>query len=156
MNSPQQIAKHLRQLYFGGNWTCTNFKDTLENVSWQEAQTTVYSLNSIITLVYHIHYYVGVLTRVLQGKALRGDDKESFEHPPLQSQYDWDILLPKLWEEVENLAVLIEQVPEEKLWDIFSEEKYNIYYRHLFGIVEHGHYHLGQIALIKKLIKAGV
>jgi hypothetical protein len=31
--------------------------------------------------------------------------------------------------------------------------KYGNYYRNLHGIIEHTHYHLGQIVLIKKLLK---
>lgn len=32
-----QIALHLQQVYFGGNWATSNFKDQLADVSWQEA-----------------------------------------------------------------------------------------------------------------------
>jgi len=48
--------------------------------------------------------------------------------------------------------VLIEQLPESQLWVTFSQEKYGNYYRNLHGIIEHIHYHLGQIVLIKKII----
>ena len=34
-------------------------------------------------------------------------------------------------------------------------EKYGNYFRNLTGIIEHLHYHLGQIVLIKKLIAEG-
>ncbi len=44
----------------------------------------------------------------------------------------------------------IEQLPESKLWETFSDEKYGNYYRNIHGIIEHIHYHLGQIVLIKK------
>jgi len=47
---------------------------------------------------------------------------------------------------------LIEQLPEAKLGEIFSEEKYGTYYRNIHGIIEHTHYHLGQIVLIKKIL----
>jgi len=30
----EQIAKHFRDVYFGGNWTAVNLKDTLADVSW--------------------------------------------------------------------------------------------------------------------------
>ena len=33
-------------------------------------------------------------------------------------------------------------------------EKYGTYYRNFHGLIEHAHYHLGQIVLIKKLVAA--
>ena len=35
----------------------------------------------------------------------------------------------------------------------FFHEKYGNYYRNLHGVIEHAHYHLGQIALIKKMFQ---
>jgi len=51
------------------------------------------------------------------------------------------------------LAHLIEQVPDEQYTAFFDQEKYGSYYRNLQGIVEHHHYHLGQIVLLKKWIQ---
>ena len=51
-----------------------------------------------------------------------------------------------------SFAILIEQLQESKLWEDFSENKYGNYYRNICGIIEHIHYHLGQIVLIKKII----
>ena len=65
---------------------------------------------------------------------------------------DWDNLLDKTWTEAENFAILIEQLPEQTLWEPFTDEKYGNYYRNIQGIIEHTHYHLGQIVLIKKLL----
>lgn len=152
MPLPAQIAKHLRDVYFGGNWTWSNLKDNLAGVTWQQAMTQVHSFNTIATLVFHMGYFISAVTKVLQGGPLDAHDKYSFDHPPIQSQEDWERFLDKTWADVETLAGLIEQVPEEKLWADFSENKYGNYYRNLVGIIEHCHYHLGQIALIKKIL----
>lgn len=72
--------------------------------------------------------------------------------PPVKSQEDWEKLLNKLWADAENFASLVEQLPDNKLGEIFGAEKYGTYYRNITGIVEHNHYHLGQIVLIKKLV----
>ena len=152
MNLTTQIAKHFRDLHFGGNWTSVNLKDSLADVSWQQATTQVYSFNTIATLVYHTNYYVSVVLKVLRGEPLRAKDKYSFEHPLILSQQDWDNLLNKTWTEAETFATLVEQLPENKLGEIFLDEKYGNYYRNLHGIIEHTHYHLGQIVLIKKIL----
>jgi uncharacterized damage-inducible protein DinB len=152
MQVTAQIAKHLREIHFGGNWTSVNLKDTLAGVSWQQATTKVYSFNTIAILVYHINYYISAVLKVLEGGPLNASDKYSFSHPPIQSQDDWEKLLEKSWTEAEKFASLIEQLPESRLGENLADEKYGNYYRNLHGIIEHSHYHLGQIVLIKKIL----
>ena len=152
MNLTAQIAKHFRDVHFGGNWTSVNLKETLADVNWQQATTKIYSLNTIATLVFHINYYVSAVTEVLQGEPLTAHDKYSFDLPPIQDQEDWEKLLEKTWSDAENFFNLIEQLPESKLGETFSDEKYGTYYRNIHGIIEHTHYHLGQIVLIKKIL----
>ncbi|RBL90686.1 DinB family protein [Chitinophaga flava] len=150
----KQIAKHFRDVHFGGNWTCVNLKDTLANVDWQQATTKVQDLNTIAVLTFHINYYVGVITRVLQGGPLDGHDKLSFDVPPITSEADWQQLVNKALSEAEVLAALIEALDEKKLFEDFTDAKYGNYYRNLMGVTEHTHYHLGQISLIRKMMSA--
>ncbi|MBL7901038.1 MAG: DUF1572 domain-containing protein [Bacteroidia bacterium] len=153
MNASQQLAKHLREIHFGGNWTCSNLKDHLSSLNWSLSLQQVQNLNSIATLTVHSSYYVKVLKEVLEGKPLNSKDEYSFQLPLIQSQQDWENLLETIWKNAEETASLLEQMPEEKLYDHFTEEKYGNYFRNIIGIVEHLHYHLGQIVLIKKLIQ---
>jgi uncharacterized damage-inducible protein DinB len=152
MHLTAQIAKHFRDIHFGGNWTSVNLKDSLADVSWQQATTQVHSFNTIAKLTYHVNYYVQEVLKVLQGEALTASDKFSFDVPLIQSQADWEKLMNKTWAEAEQFASLIEQLPESKLVEVFTDEKYGNYYRNLHGIIEHTHYHLGQIILIKKIL----
>ncbi len=152
MTNTQQIAKHFREVHFGGNWTCSNLKVHLSEVTWEQATTKLHALNTIATLTFHINYYVAAILKVLQGGELNSSDKLSFEHPPINNQSDWEELVNKLWADAELFADLLEQMSDEKLWELFVNEKYGIYYRNLLGLNEHTHYHLGQIVLIKKLI----
>ena len=152
MELTKQLAKHFREVHFGGNWSWSNLKDNLAGVTWQQATTQVYNLNTIATLVFHCNYYVSAVLKVLQGEPLNAKDEFSFAHPPINSQEEWENMLQKTWTEAEQFATLLEQLPEPKLWEIFSEEKYGNYYLNIQGIIEHTHYHLGQIALIKKII----
>ena len=152
MNLTKQIAQHLRDVHFGENWTSSNLKETLAGVTWQQATTKVYNLNTISALVYHINYFVAAVLNVLEGNRLNAHDKYSFDHPPIQSADDWKKLMDKMWSDAENLACLIEQLPGDKLEEIFADEKYGTYFRNLLGIIEHTHYHLGQIVLIKKML----
>lgn len=152
MNLSEQLAKHIRDVHFGGNWTSVNLKDTLADVTWQQATTHVQSLNTIATLMYHVHYYISAVTKVLEGGPLEAKDIYSFAHPPIRSQEDWQALLDKTWADTETFAALVALLPESLLWESFTDEKYGTYYRNIQGIIEHIHYHLGQIVVIKKMM----
>lgn len=152
MNIPKQIAKHFRDIYFGGNWTVSNLKENVSDVTWQQATTKVQDFNTIATLVFHIHYFVKVASEVIEGKPLNGNDKLSFDHPPINSQNDWLLFLDSVWSEGDQFASLIENLPDTILLENFTDGKYGNYYRNLTGIIEHAHYHLGQIVLIKKMV----
>jgi DinB family protein len=152
MHVSAQIAKHLRDVHFGGNWTASNLKQHVLDLTWQQATTKISSFNTIVALVYHMNYYVSTIIKVLQGGPLDASDKYSFDHPPISSQPDWENLLDKTWSDVETLAALIEQLPDAKLGENFLDGKYGTWYRNLAGVTEHTHYHLGQIVLIKKML----
>jgi hypothetical protein len=152
MNVTAQIAKHFREVHFGENWTSSNLKDNLEGLTWQQATTQVCSCNSIATLVYHMSYYVSAVLKVLQGAPLNARDSDSFNQPAIRCGEDWQDLLDNTWKDAEKFASLIEQLPEDRLWEDFSDNKYGNYYSNLHGIIEHIHYHLGQIVLLKKII----
>lgn len=153
MNSTKQIAKHFRDVHLGGNWTSVNLKDTLAGISWREATTQIDDLNTIAVLVFHINYYVGVITRVLQGGPLEGNDKLSFSVPPISSEEAWQVLVNKAITEAEQMTVLIEKLDDATLQENFTDPKYGTYFRNLLGVTEHTHYHLGQIAILKKTIR---
>ncbi|HET9825195.1 MAG TPA: DinB family protein [Chitinophagaceae bacterium] len=152
MNLPSQIAKQLRDLLYGGNWTGSNVKQHLVDVTWQQAMTKVDSLNTIVALVYHMNYYMVALVKVMQGGPLDAHDKYSFDHPSIESQQDWEKLLNRFWADAEALAGLIEQLPGSRLEENFLDGKYGTWYRNVAGVIEHTHYHLGQVVLIKKMI----
>ncbi len=146
------IAKNLEDLHFGGNWTAVNLKDTLTGVHWKDTNRKVASLHSIAELVYHINYFIAVVNRVLQGHPLEGKDAVSFDVPEIRCNEDWEALLQKVWNDARIFSNLAKDLPDSKLTEIFGEEKYGTYQRNLYGLIEHSHYHLGQIVLVKKLL----
>ena len=153
MQTIAHITKHLRDFYSGNNWTASNLKTQLDGITWQEAKTTVYGFNTITVLVFHINYYVEATLKVLQGQPLDANDTFAFDCPEINSKEDWDALVTKVFTDAENFANLLEKLPENRLWENIADPKYGDYYRNIQGIVEHNHYHLGQISLIKKIVK---
>ena len=151
MNLTSQIAKQLRDVYFGGNWTGVNLKETLADISREQATARFYSFHTIAALVFHMNYYVDAILKVLEGGPLDAHDRNSFDFPPVLSDEDWEKLMTKTWLDAESLIRQIEQLPVQKLQDDFSDGKYGSYYRNLHGVIEHIHYHLGQIVFLKKM-----
>lgn len=155
MSSVSQLAKRFREVLLDGFWIAnTNFKDQLSEVSWEQAVTKVDALNTIAMLTFHIDYYIAGIVNVFEGGALEIKDKFSFDSPSIESQQQWEDLLSKLWTDSEKFAALLEQMPDSKLDEVFVDEKYGTYRRNIDGIIEHSYYHLGQITLIKKLLKS--
>lgn len=152
MSVNTHVIKHFRDAFFGGNWTVSNVKDNLQGITWQQATKKIHDLNTIAVLTFHIGYFVEALIDVLEGRPLTSNDKFSFAHPPINSQEDWNKLVQKLLSNAEHAASLLEKLQEQKLLEDFTDKKYGTYYRNIHGIIEHTHYHLGQIALVKKLV----
>jgi uncharacterized damage-inducible protein DinB len=154
MNLTEQMAKQFRELYWGGNWTGVSLIENLEDIDWLQATTKVYSFNTIAALVHHMNFYVNAVITVLHGEPLTASDKYSFNHPAILSPDDWEKLLDTTQLEAEQFAGMVEKLPESKLWETFADGKYGNYYRNIQGVIEHSHYHLGQIILIKKIIQS--
>lgn len=155
MTTTRQLAKHFRDVFFGGNWTWVNLKDTLYGITVEQATTEVKNLNSIARLVFHIHYYINPMLRVLNGGTLDGvSDKFSFDLPALESEEEWQAMVNRVLADAELFASAVENLDDSILNEIFADPKYGTYHRNLLGVIEHTHYHLGQISLLKKYLSA--
>lgn len=154
MGVQQEMARQFRQAHTVKNWTGVGLRDTLDKVSYEESTTKIGSCNTILALTYHIFYYIhGVLGYLKDGK-LEIRDKFSFDHPDISSSEEWTTLKEKGYVAVEELAQHIENLPEDKFYEIFFDTPYGTYFRNFAGIAEHTHYHHGQIVLLRKLITA--
>src|SRR5690606_19427306 len=101
----------------------TNYKNELEKLDWKIAVKKFNTLNSIAILAQHIHYYLVGVKNVFNGGNLDIRDKYSFDFTPIGSQNEWKVFLSKFWDDAEEFALLIEQMPEDKLKEVFVDEK---------------------------------
>jgi hypothetical protein len=153
MENTTQIANRFREVILNGTWIAnTNFKDQLTNTNWKTATTEIKNLNTIALLAQHIHYYINGINTVFKGGTLDIKDTFSFDFPAIMSQNQWEIFLSKFWKDSEDFASLIEQMPNDKLNQVFIDEKYGTFQRNIDAMIEHSYYHLGQIVLIKKIL----
>lgn len=152
MNASKELARQFREVAFGGNWTLTNLKDSLESLDWKTASTQLDDLNTIAQLVRHLSYFFKPVTKVLLGGPLIAKDKESWIALEIANEEEWNSFKEEILIDAENFAKALDAFPNEKLSEEFFDGKYGNYFRNLSGIIEHTHYHLGQISLIKKLL----
>ncbi|MGV3538931.1 MAG: hypothetical protein ACO1OQ_03925 [Rufibacter sp.] len=153
MRTTFELAARVREVLLNGTWVAnTNYKQQLSELDWKTATARFGSLNTIAVLTQHIHYYLSGIKNVFTSGTLDIKDVYSFDFQPIQSQTAWEKLLENLWEEAEEFACLIEQMPDDKLKQAFVDEKYGTYERNIDGMIEHSYYHLGQIVLLKKII----
>ena len=56
------IASHINDCFDGENWTSVNIADTINDVTWQQAQQqTAASQNTIASLLHHLYYWNGIM-----------------------------------------------------------------------------------------------
>ncbi|MCF6133335.1 DUF1572 domain-containing protein [Flavobacterium wongokense] len=154
MKNTAEIAGRFREIIFDGTWVAnTNYKHQLADLDWETATKKAGSLNTIAVLAQHIHYYINGINNVFRGGTLDIRDKYSFDFPAINSQDDWENFLTRFWNDSEEFASFIEQMPDGKLESVFVDAKYGSYRRNIDAMIEHSYYHLGQIVLLKKLLQ---
>lgn len=155
MNLTAIIANQVREVQLNGKWISTNLKTQLSDVTWEEANKKIGTCNTIGALAFHVNYYISGVNQVFAGGSLDIRDKYSFDMPAIESEADWEQLKTKIWEDAETFAAHVEKMPDEKLSEGFVKEQYGTYYRNIIGMVEHAYYHLGQVVILKKLVREG-
>lgn len=154
MTQGQQLSKRFDDCLLSGNWvTNTNFKEILEDVEFKEATTPYKSLNTIAVLTFHINYYMDGVLQVFRGGDLTIRDKYSFDMEPLINEKEWFDLKKRLLKNAEEFSDYLSKLTDDQIESHFVDEKYGNYRRNMNGMIEHCYYHLGQIVLIKKLLR---
>lgn len=154
MTRTNDLASRLQEVLLDGKWIAnTNFQEQILSVNWKEATTSVGTLNSIAALTFHIKYYLKGLLQVLEGGPLDIRDKYSFDLPEIASEQDWQNLIEDFINYAKSFVKAVGNLNDDKLDAPFIEEKYGNYWRNIEGVVEHSYYHLGQVSLIKKMLK---
>lgn len=155
MKRNEQLAGRLQEVFLDGKWIAnTNFRDQLEDVDHEMAVQKVSGLNTLYALTFHIHYYIRGLIQVFEEGKLEIQDKFSFNCPALPDESDWINLKAAFFTDAAYFVSLVQSMPENQLSEPFADVRYGSYERNLEAMIEHGYYHLGQVALLKKWIKA--
>lgn len=153
MSSSKILANRFREVILNGTWIAnTNWQMQLKDITARQAATKIESFNTIAALTFHIDYYIAGILQVFEGGTLDIKDKYSFDMPSVNSEEDWQNLKQKLFSDSEKFALHVEKMSDQKLASHFVDEKYGTFARNIDAMTEHAYYHLGQIALLKKMV----
>lgn len=152
MKITELIAQHIIDVHEGGNWTEIDITATLKDVSLNDAVLrTIASPNTIAALLHHITFWNREVMRRAKGIKTQVDESNGFNHPALNTEADWQHLKADNIQSAHELAAAIRQFDEAKLL-VPMEVHTSSAYKNFQGAVEHAHYHLGQIVILKKLV----
>ncbi len=147
------IAQHLIDAHEGNNWTEVSIADVLKDVTLEEAITlTAASPNTIASLLHHLTYWNRVMVQRIAGNEVVIDEYNGFALPPLQTEDDWLQLKIDNNLSSHELAVAMIHFDDAKLEEPLVNGGSSAY-KNMQGAVEHVHYHLGQMMVLKKGIK---
>ena len=146
-----ELARHIREIHFGNNWSDSDMKMVLKDVTWQQAMATpIPNANSIAVLVFHMNFYLNYVHKHIQEIKYVFEHEDSFKVPAIHSESDWQTLLQKTWADAEAFAQTVEKLSVGDDFYQVIPPNHNSFYKNIHGVVEHNHYHLGQIVLLKK------
>jgi len=154
-NTADQLGQFLINAYLGKNWTEVDFKTVLSDVTLEEANRKIEPLNTIAAIVYHLDYYVTIVLKRLKGEMLPSNANNGFDIETFSSVEAWQGLVEAFYKHAEKFASHVRLMNEDQLLNDFQDKKYgnNIY--NIQGTIEHAYYHMGQIVLLKKMIRSG-
>lgn len=148
MKLTEAIAQHFYEVNHGDNWTDACVKNIISGISYEQAVKKVGDANTIGLLLYHMDFYNMVVYDRLVGNTRKFQHEESLS-ADIKNEADWQKLQQTYFANVDKIHKAILAFDESLL---FEQKTSNTPYKNLHGIVEHIHYHLGQISLLKKII----
>jgi uncharacterized damage-inducible protein DinB len=150
MSRATRLARHIERAVTGPMWHGPALVNVLEGVDARHARTRpVAGAHSIWEIVLHITAWSDIARQRIKGEAI-GDPTPEQDWPPLSdADADWPRAVERLAESHRQLAAETRLLGDEQLDALVPGLEYTVHVL-LHGIVEHGTYHGGQIALLKR------
>jgi uncharacterized damage-inducible protein DinB len=154
--APALLANHIKRTVAGPMWHGAALSDLLENVTpAQAAARPIPGAHSIWEVVAHVTSWAEIARARVHGERI-GEPPPEEDWPPVgaATEAEWAILLRRLSESHRLLAHDVRHLDDATIEATVPGLEYRMYDL-LHGVIEHGTYHGGQIALLKKALPAG-
>lgn len=153
MYNPLLLSENLHKICYGNNWTDVSISDTLKNIGYKQAsRKTDASANTIAALVNHLWFWNTVILQRMNGENPAIPTQNGMD-VTVTSEEEWQELIKKLQSSFDELINATKNFPADKLETMVKDRTTTIGFN-VLGIIEHAHYHLGQIVLLKNLTTA--
>jgi len=151
MSEAVRIAHQLRCAFEGSAWHGTAVLELLSDVDAASAAAhPLPDAHSIWELVLHIAAWDGAVNRrLVTGKAVTLNASQDFPPVTDQSKAAWTEALAHLKKIHKELVKTVSALPDARLREPVPGKNYDVYFM-LHGVTQHGLYHAGQIAILKK------
>lgn len=141
----QKLKKLIERSFDQQPWYGPSVMETLKDISSKNASNRLPASHSIIELVCHMTAWRKFVIDQLRGIPREINEAENFPPPTT-----WEDALTSLRESQTDLLRAIDSFPEDRLNEKVPLREYRFHFM-INGIVQHDVYHIGQIALLKKL-----
>ena len=146
------LSKLLKDHFNGDPWIDVTVLGELSSVTAKQASIKPEGMNSIWQIVNHmISWRKALITRV-KGKAVKYSDNNFISEIKVKSPKAWKETINKFRKSQRDIISFLQKSDDILLETVSSTSGYT-YYELVEAILIHDSYHLGQIVLIKKLLK---
>ena len=154
MSDTHALANRIKRTYTGPMWHGPSLAELLRGVTYEQAaERPAMSAHTIWELVLHIITWVDIPHERLSGSPHKDvpTDIDWPTPPAVATEEAWQAALARLEERHRALASTVKSMTDDQLEAKVAGHDYTIRVM-LDGVVEHGTYHGGQIALLKKIV----
>lgn len=154
MSEAPRIADQLKRSIRGTAWHGPSVLEILGDVTADEAvHRPIPDAHSIAELVLHITAWLGAVTRGLDSRSTQLTAEEDW--PPVPQPFDWPAVMQQLRDASLQLRARVTTLADTDLEHTVRgyDQDFSIYVL-LHGVVQHNIYHAGQLALLKKALRA--
>ena len=150
MSRAKRLSKHIERTVTGPMWHGPALAEVLDGIEASRARRRpIASAHSIWELVLHVTAWSEIARQRIKGEAT-GDPTPEQDWPPVSdADADWPRAIERLNDTHRLLAAEARLLSDEQLDALVPGLEYSVAVL-LHGIIEHGTYHGGQMALLKK------
>jgi uncharacterized damage-inducible protein DinB len=150
---PARLANHIKRTVTGPMWHGGALAQVLDGVTHdQAAARPIPDAHTIWEIVLHVTAWADIVRSRIRGERT-GDPTSAEDWPPVTAQTEaaWTAALARLSESHRALAQDVRHLDEAAIAGKVPGLDYTVS-NLLHGVIEHGTYHGGQIALIRKAL----
>jgi uncharacterized damage-inducible protein DinB len=150
----RRIRDQLRNAMDGGAWHGPSLHEIIGDMTAKEAAgRPLASVHSAWELVLHVAAWLEIVRRRAEGDPARPTEAENFPAVPEVTEAAWTEARARLRRAHEELQAAIERLDEPDLDRPVAGQRYDVGFM-LHGVIQHTLYHAGQVAILKKEIRA--